>query len=80
VILLGLFLADETRLLANQVDLSVITNKGWVQFTVGGEWPILKLDTKSPARVALFQIPNPADKGTSDSTNVAVRLDEIDSP
>jgi hypothetical protein len=79
-VLLGLLLAIGTELLANEVDLSLITDKGWVQFTVGGEWKVLKLDTKNPTRVALFQLPHPADKGTSDSTNASVVLSELDSP
>lgn len=73
-VLLVLLFVGETELLANEVDLSLITDKGWIQFTVGGEWKILKVDTKNPTRVALFQIPNPADEGTSDSTNASVVL------
>src|SRR5712664_3860071 len=57
---------------ADQVDFSLITDKGWVQFTAGGDWKVLKMDTKNPVRVALFQLPNPADEGTSDSTNASV--------
>jgi hypothetical protein len=64
---------------AEQVDLSLITARGWVQFTVGGDWKVLKMDTKTPARVALFQIPNPADKRTSGSTNASVMSFEVDS-
>jgi hypothetical protein len=79
-ILLGLLVAGGTRLLANKVDLSLITEKGWVQFTVGGDWKVLSMDTKTPVRVALFQIPNPADEGTTDSTNASVILYEVDSP
>src|SRR5437867_11668068 len=79
-ILLVLFLAGPARLLADQVDFSLITEKGWVQFTVGGDWKVLSMDTKTPVRVALFQIPNPADAGTSDSTNASVMLYEVDSP
>ena len=78
--LLALFLTSGTRLLGNEVDLSIITEKGWVQFTVGGDWKVLSLDTKKPVKTALFQIPNPADQGTPDSTNAAVVFYEIDSP
>jgi hypothetical protein len=68
-----------TPLLANDVDLSLVTAKGWVQFTVGSDWKVLKMDTKTPTRIALFQIPNHADEGTSDSTNASVMLYEVDS-
>jgi hypothetical protein len=80
ILLLLLLFEGGTSLLANQVDLSLITEKGWVQITVGGDWKVLSLDTKTPVRVALFQIPNPADEGTSDSTNASVILYEVDSP
>jgi len=63
----------------DQVDLSLITDKGWVQFTVGGDWKVLKMDTKNPTKSAVFQIPNPADEGTADSTNAAVLLFALDS-
>jgi hypothetical protein len=72
-------LMTAAALAADQVDLSLITDKGWVQFTVGGNWKVLTMDTKNPARVALFQLPNPADEGTPDSTNAAVMLYELDS-
>ncbi len=78
--MLAVLLFGTTRLLADQVDLSLITKKGWVQFTVGGDWKVLSMDTKTPTRIALFQIPNPAEKGTSDSTNASVMLYEVDSP
>src|ERR1700724_1120688 len=65
---------------AEQVDLSLVTDNGWVQFTVGANWKVLKMDTKNPVRVALFQLSNPGEKGTPDSTNASVVLYEIDSP
>ncbi len=77
--LLALFFVGGPELLANDVDLSLIANKGWIQFTVGGDWKILKLDTKSAYRVVVFQIPNTAEEGTSDSTNAAVVLSELNS-
>ena len=72
-------LVGSTQLLANQVDFSLITEKGWVQFTVGGDWKILTMDTKNPVRGAVFQIPNPADGGGRAPTNAVVMLFELDS-
>lgn len=72
-------LVGSTQLLANQVDFSLITEKGWVQFTVGGDWKILTMDTKNPVRGAVFQIPNPADGGGPAPTNAVVMLFELDS-
>ena len=72
-------LVGSTQLLANQVDFSLITGKGWVQFTVGGDWKILTMDTKNPVRGAVFQIPNPADGGGPAPTNAVVMLFELDS-
>ena len=37
------------------------------------------MQSRLPIAVAAFQIPNPADKGTSDSTNVAVSVIDLDS-
>jgi len=64
---------------ADQVELSVVTDKGWVRFTVGANWKVLKMDTKNPVRLALFQLPNPAEEGTAASTNASVVLYEVDS-
>ena len=54
------------------VDLSVITTKGYVTYTVGGDWKVLDMQTKAPKTSAIFQINNPADDGTPDSTNLGI--------
>ncbi len=56
-----------------------ITDKGSVGFTIVGDWPTVSMQSRLPIAVAAFQIPNAADKGTSDSTNVAVSVIDLDS-
>ena len=55
-------------------DFKIITPKGFVAFSVGGDWPVLAMQSKLPIAAAGFQIPNPADEGTTDSTNLAITL------
>ena len=61
------------------VDLSVITTKGYVTYTVGGDWKVLSTQTKAPKTAAVFQIKNPADEGTQDSTNFCILTFETNS-
>jgi len=63
-----------------QTQFSLITAKGWVRFSVGSDWKVLQMETKTPTKVGLFQISNQADEGTPDSTNVAIMLYQVDSP
>jgi hypothetical protein len=56
------------------VELTVVTERGFVRFTVPDEWKVLKTQTKPPVSALVFQIENPADAGTPHSTNVAVSL------
>jgi hypothetical protein len=61
------------------VDLSVVTTKGYVTYTVGGKWKVLSMQTKAPKTSAIFQIKNPADEGTPESTNFCILTFETDS-
>jgi hypothetical protein len=65
---------------ADLVDLSVITTKGYVTYTVGGDWKVLDMQTKAPKTSAIFQVRNLADEGTSDSTNLGILTFETNSP
>lgn len=56
------------------VHFTIITPKGYVGFDAGRDWPVMALQTRPPILVAAFQIADPADRGTSDSTNLAIRL------
>ena len=55
-------------------ELKIVTPKGYVAFTVEDHWPVLNMQTKLPVTASVFQIPNNADKGTSDSTNLAINI------
>jgi hypothetical protein len=61
------------------VDMKIVTPKGYVAFTVGDNWTTIAMQTKLPIATAAFQLPNPNDNGTSDSTNLAIMLYEPDS-
>lgn len=56
------------------VDLSVITPKGYVKFAVPDSWAVLAMHTKMPKAIMSFQIPNLADEGSADSTNLAISI------
>jgi hypothetical protein len=56
------------------VEMNIVTNKGYVAFIVGDDWAVVSMQTKLPIAAAAFQIPNPAERGTSDSTNLAIVL------
>jgi hypothetical protein len=55
-------------------EFKIITPKGFVAFSVGNEWPVIAMQPKLPIAAAGFQIPNPADEDTADSTNLAITL------
>lgn len=64
---------------AEAVEMKMITDKGYVAFTVDDNWPVLAMDTKPPVSVAGFQIPNSADENTSESTNLSISIYHSDS-
>ena len=61
------------------VEMSIVTNKGYVAFVVGDDWAVLSMQSKLPIATASFQVPNPADQGTPDSTNLAIVLYDSES-
>lgn len=61
---------------AADVELKIITPKGYVAFTVADHWRVLLMETKMPVAAAVFQLPNPADQGTPDSTNLIIQFFE----
>jgi hypothetical protein len=64
--------------LAHSVELSVVTTKGYVAFTVPDDWRVLSAQTKPPVSALSFQVANAADEGTPHSTNVLIALFHID--
>jgi len=59
---------------AHAVDMSIITETGYVGFSVPDDWLVIGMQTKPPVSVAAFQIVNAADKDTPDSTNLLITL------
>src|SRR5215475_6257921 len=43
-----------------------------IQFSVPGDWPVVASKSTPEKTVFAFQIPNKADEGTSDSTNLSI--------
>jgi hypothetical protein len=54
---------------ADVVDFTIVDR---VQFSVPGDWPVIANKSTSEKTVFAFQIPNAADKGTSDSSNLSI--------
>jgi hypothetical protein len=63
---------------AQAAEFTIVTTKGYVSFAVPDDWRVIAMQSKSPVAVAAFQIPNPADSGTPDATNVAVSLFSVE--
>ena len=61
---------------AADTELNIVTNTGYVALTAADDWTVLQMQTKMPVATAVFQLPNDADRGTSDSTNLIVVLFE----
>jgi hypothetical protein len=78
-ILFAMLMAPLISGASDLVDLSVITTKGYVTYTVGGDWKVLDMQTKAPKTSAIFQISNPADEATRDSTNLGILTFETNS-
>ena len=56
------------------IGFRLVAANGSVGFTVPPNWAVVSMKSSPPVAVAVFQIPNPADKGAPDSTNVAVSI------
>lgn len=56
------------------VEFKIHTNEGFVGFDVEEHWPVIAMQSKLPVAVAVFQIPNVADQGTQDSSNLSISL------
>jgi hypothetical protein len=51
------------------VDFTIVNR---VKFSVPADWPVIANKSTSEKTVFAFQIPNPADKDTSDSSNLSI--------
>lgn len=59
---------------AEAVELKIMTANGYVGFAPEDHWTVLNMQSKLPVATAVFQIPNPADNNTPDSTNLIISL------
>lgn len=57
---------------AAPVEIKMPTHKGFVAFTVEGQWPVLALQPRYPVASAAYRIPHPADADTPDSSNIVI--------
>lgn len=60
-------------------DLSIITSKGYVSYSVGDDWSLVTMQTRPPKTTAVFQIPNPADKDAPAFGRLSLMTFETDS-
>jgi len=59
------------------VDFTIVDR---VQFSVPGDWPVIASKSTSEKTIFAFQIPNAADKGTPDSSNLSVISTDLKTP
>ena len=74
-----LFLALCSASIEAAVEMKIVTTAGFVAFTVEDNWSVLTVQSRMPIATAAYQIPNAADNGTKDSTNLAAMLFEASS-
>lgn len=68
-VFLSLVIACAVAATEEQVVFTIVDR---VQFTVPGEWPVISSKSGPEETVFAFQIPNPADKDTADSSNLVI--------
>jgi hypothetical protein len=61
------------------VEMKIVTAKGFVAFTAEENWHVQSMQSQMPIAAGIFQIPNSADVGTQDSTNLIVMFYQLDS-
>lgn len=59
---------------ANATEFTLITNGGYVSFSVGDNWGVLAMETKKPNQTAAFQVPMFGETDSDPPTNVSVIL------
>ncbi len=62
-----------------EVNFRLVTPAGWVEFAAEDTWGVIWTETKFPVATMVFQVPNPVDEGTPDSTNLSISLIETGS-
>jgi hypothetical protein len=76
-ILLFTLLADSRLFATNKVEFSIVAR---VKFAVPADWKVISSKSDAEITVFAFQIPNPADEGTPDSTNLAFIASHLKDP
>ena len=61
----------------DSVAFGFVTSGGTVHFWVPTDWVVLTVDSKDGVYMAVYQVLNPADDGTPDSTNIAVAFYDL---
>ena len=61
--------ASAVALASDLVDFTIVDR---IQFSVPSDWPVIANKSTSEKTVFAFQIPNPADEGTPDSSNLSI--------
>ncbi len=74
IVVLAAALVAQGSVAFASTELKIPTTKGFVAFSVEGDWPVLSMQIKPPIASAAFRIPNPADAGTPDSSNIVIAL------
>lgn len=59
---------------------TLISQGGYVRFSAQPDWAVIAMQSQLPVTVTAFQLADPADAGTPDSTNLAVSLYQPSSP
>jgi hypothetical protein len=60
------------------VEMKIVTPKGFVSFTAEENWHVQSMQSQMRIAAGIFQIPNSADAGTQDSTNLIVMFYQLD--
>ncbi len=72
VLCAGVLAAAYVGVYAAPTEIKMPTPKGFVAFTVEGQWPALSIQPRYPVASAAFRIPHPADGDTPDSSNIII--------
>ncbi|HTK85740.1 MAG TPA: hypothetical protein VL625_11725 [Patescibacteria group bacterium] len=59
---------------SGRIKVTIITADGFVSFSPRTDWRIGGMQSRPPITQTVFQIPNSADEGTKDSTNLIVSI------
>jgi hypothetical protein len=64
---------------SDAADLSIITSKGYVSYSVGEDWSLVTMQSKPPKTTAVFEIPRSTDREARGSARISLITFETDS-